>query len=296
MNTYDIKVKFYGEAFSGDIYDLKTVRLLDTKLQETFYQLRAIHLGQKNLVPELKSHIDHKVTINSGSFEFSCRFEQNFAEKFGIHDQGLFVDSDTTRLSDSVAKLFYAAMTLRRYVAEARLAGKHAKIIINTDPQKPAHSVIRTEKGNIVLNHPRILWAAQLTQESVDTIMKSIDGDLVTHFEFEGLSKPLCFTEESLIMLDQEGSELTATANFKGRLDHLFYSSNRGTVVSPHDIYQIAWDDEAKMKVSECANVENVEFITQPLISSSGSQNNLVIYKVVDCVASDLNHTTEQAC
>ena len=297
MNAYDIKAKFYGNAFSSDIYDLKTIRLLDNSLQNTFCQLLAIHLGQKELATELKSHIVQKVKIKNGVLQCFIQFEKEFSDKFGIYERDLSDNSSPMSLSDSVAKLCFSAMTLRRLLAESAKRGEKSTVIINTDPQKQMHSVIKTEQGKILLSHPKILWAAQMTQEYIDTIMDCVNKDLITHFDIEGLSKPMYFTQEALMMLGQTKDQLTATANFKGRLDHMLYSSKQGTVIAPHDIYQISWDED--MQVADYVNRDDVEFIAKPLISSNDSQKGLIIYKIVDCIVANQDcHSTEheRAC
>ncbi len=284
MSTFDIKARFFGKAFQGNIYDLEAMRLLNENLGSLIQQLIAIHLGRNELADELKDQIKHSVAINKGVFEVSINFERNFYNKFGITGLG----QDSISFSDSIARLFYSAISLRRHVAETKKNGSSIKILLNTKQGKDNRSVAINEQGNILLNHPKVLWAAQMTKDATDQILRSIDGENVSGFEVEGFSRPFVSNDADFAVLDQEKSDLVAIANFTGRLDNLFFSRQRGVVVSESDIFQIAWDDEIRNKLLNHADLDNVEFIAQPCIETHSLYGELVVYKILDCVAANV--------
>jgi len=290
MSTYDIKARFFGEAFQGDVYDLTAMRLLNENLGSLMQQIIAIHLGRNELADELKDQIKHSFSISEGVFEIMINFENNFYNKFGI--TGLAQDS--TSFSDSIARLFYSAISLRRYVAETKKDGQPTKILLNTSLEKNSRSVVKTEQGNILVKHPKVLWTAQMTKEATDQIIRSIDGKNISGFEIVGFSRPFVSNDDDFVVLDHEKSDLAAIANFTGRLDNLFFSKQRGVVVSENEIFQIAWDDEVRNKVLNHADLDNVEFIAKPCIETHSLYGELVVYKILDCVVANADQKAEQ--
>ncbi len=290
MKTYDIKARFFGNAFKGNVYNLKAMRLLNENIGLIIQQLIAIQLGRNELAGELKDKVVTKPTINQGVLEIGINFERDFFSEFGIDGFG----AQSKSFSDDIARLFYSAMLLRRYVAEAKNAGQAIKILLNTTQIKVNRSVVKTEQGNILLSHPKVLWAAQMTKDAADIILGLVDDDNINTFEFEGLSRPFVCNPDDFIVLGQRKSDLVAVANFKGRLDNLFFSRQRGVVVSEDEIYQIVWDETVKRKVLEHADLDGVEFITKPCIETHSLYGELVVYKILDCVVPERN--TEQAC
>lgn len=186
MSTYDIKAQFFGKAFANSIYNLQMARLLTDNVRLIIERLIAIHLGRIELADELKNEIKSKVAVKNGGFEISFSFERDLYQKFGISGDSF----PQHNISDGIARIFYSAMTLRKLIAEAKKSKLSAKILLNIDNDQAKRSVVKTEKGNILLSSAKVLWAAQMTKNATDSILSIMDGKHIAGFEFDGFSRP----------------------------------------------------------------------------------------------------------
>ena len=288
MSIYDIKARFFGKAFANNIYDLQTVRLLTDNVHLIIERLIAIHLGRIELADELKNQIKSKVAIKNDGMEIGFSFERDLYQNFGISGTSF----PQANISDEIARIFYSAMMLRKLIAEAKKSKLPAKILLNIENDKTKRSVVKTEKGNILLSSAKVLWAAQMTKDAADSILSIMDGEHIVGFEFDGFSRPFVSNKDDSIVIGQNEDDLVAVASFKGKLDNLFFSKQRGIVVAENEVYQIAWDESSKLKILDHADLDNVEFIAKPCIETHSLYGELIVYKVLDCKAVDYSQQT----
>jgi len=269
----DFKIKFYSEAFSGNVHDLFMVKRLTDNALDIFYQLLSVYLGCKSLPYELKKSITHSIAIGAGILELSISSEKALFDEFGITSEHTEESGQpSVRMSDSLAKLLYQGLRLRKYVSQLSGSDIEANVIIDVDTSDSSPSVVKTEKGNIILKDSKILLASKQTKESIDQLFDLLRCGEITDMRVEGLSKPMYF--------DKQRAKIT------GKINNLFFSSKTGTVISGDQIHSITWDDESKRKVLEFADVDNVDFIVKPAINKSDIQANVVTYEIVDCCVS----------
>ena len=274
MSTQNYTVCFSGQAFSNNVYDLHLARQLRMNLRVITEKMVAVCLGRNELVDELSD----SVAVKDNALEVDIHFSDTFFQYF----DSCRLDSAEGRFVDDIARLYFNAMTLRKFVAEATNVGKSSKILINTDTVDSRRSVTRTEKGNILLSHPKVLWTAQMTKKATDAIIHLMKINAITHFEVAGLNKPF-YSSSKDVVLSEAKADLMATATLRGRLDNLFFSKRRGVVVTDKQVYQIAWDNQMKNKLIEHADVDDVEFVTQPSIETHSVYGELMVYKVLEC-------------
>ena len=284
MSTQNFIIRFKGPAFDSNVYDLYIARKLKANIRSITEQIVAIQLGRNELADELKSEILDSVHIANESLVVKIHFSANFFRYFDCFDQGsIEAPSPESIQINDIIQLYFDAMTLRKFIAEAKLSGKSAKVLIDTDAVNTHNCVTRTEKGNILLNHPKLLFAAQMTKKVTDEILNLMQENQITCFEIDGLKKRMVRQSGDLIVNDSK-AELTAVASFHGRLDNVFFSKRRGVVVDEHEIYQIIWDAEMQAKIIEHVDLEGVEFITEPSVETHSLYGELVVYKVIDCL------------
>jgi len=285
----DFKIKFYSEAFSGNVHDLFMVKRLTDNALDIFYQLLSVYLGCKSLPYELKKSITHSIAIGAGILELSISSEKALFDEFGITFEHTEESGQpSVRMSDSLAKLLYQGLRLRKYVSQLSGSDIEANVIIDVDTSDSSPSVVKTEKGNIILKDSKILLASKQTKESIDQLFDLLRCGEITDMRVEGLSKPMYFDKQrdSLIHSEDVSENLTITTKITGKINNLFFSSKTGTVISGDQIHSITWDDESKRKVLEFADVDNVDFIVKPAINKSDIQANVVTYEIVDCCVS----------
>jgi len=286
MKQADLKIKYFGDTFVGRVYDFKTVRFLTDVTLDLFYQVLAAQLGVKSLPSAVRDTVLHDVSVQNGCMSISIKCEKELCDRFGITAEGDLCSEDLQhRLSDDLAKLFYKGMQLREYVA--RITGNHvrANVVINTEADDFSPSVIKTEKGNIVLKDPKILWAAKMSKNAIDSIFGLLRKGVISNLRVEGLTKPM-FLDRSkggLMRMNLEETDISATARFTGRINNLFFSSQSGTVVAGDKVYPITWGQLGKTKIMEYADVDNVEFLARPVISENAIHASVTTYEIIDC-------------
>jgi len=295
MMSSDFKIKFYSDAFLGNVHDLFMVKRLTGSALDVFYQLLSVYLGCKSLPSELKQSVTYSTAIGSGVLELSISAEKALSDKFGIASEATFeLTPESTnygeRVSDGLAKLLYQGLLLRKYANEMSESNIEPNIVIDIAAHESSPSVIKTEQGNIVLKDPKILWASKMTKRSTDKLFSMLKNGGLTGMRVDGLTKPMYFDEkqDSLIRRKTKSlsKELSATAKIVGKINNLFFTSQSGTVISRDKIYSITWSDESRSKIIEHADREGIEFILKPVINQKNLHASIIKYEVIDCFVS----------
>lgn len=136
-------------------------------------------------------------------------------------------------LSKILVKLLKDAIELRKKATE--LIGKGLTVNIqisnsfNFGSKVNGNGVLIDQNtGTIVINDPKILWAAQLTRRPIDEILKKIDGSDVEFVDFSSASDELQLNSEDKQISGSYKEELDKNLSIVGRLDLVAFSHHTG--------------------------------------------------------------------
>lgn len=279
MTDHDLRFYAKGTAFEDGVYDLRSMELLISSYRSITDRLIAVQLGRRQLTPAIKNQIDYQVKVRPGSIEFLIDFVFTHKEILGA----LALDGGF-HLSGVITKLFREAIDLRKKVAAAIEKGLPINITINNNVNIGNGNIIaNAENGNIVINDPKILWAAQVTKYPSDRLISGVDGKAIEYVELGAREDEMRLTPDDRVILGQNKEELTATIRVIGRLDMVAFSSHKGTIVSSNEKFPVTWDENIRNKVQRIADVEGVEFIVRPIIDQKRLHSEAIAYHVLDC-------------
>jgi len=276
---HDFRFYAKGSAFEDGLYDLRSMELLISSYRSITDRLIAVQLGRRQLTPAIKNQIDYDVRIKPGSIEFLIDFVFTHKEILG----GLAADGGY-QLSNVVTKLFREALNLRKEVAVILERGLPLNITINTNINIGNGNIIaNSENGDIVINDPKILWAAQFTKYPADRLIKGVDGKNIEYVDFGARDDEMRITTDDRVVLGQNREELSATITVNGRLDMVAFSSHRGTIISNNERFPVTWDESLRTKVQQIVDVDGVDFIVRPIIDQKRLHSEAIAYHVLDC-------------
>lgn len=254
----DIRIYAKGLAFSGGVYDLRTLESLITNYRKIFDRLVAVQLGKKKVSPELKSQLDYDVSINEGSIELLI----NFALEHREYIAALSADGGES-LSKVVVTLLRDAIKLREKASEFIERGLPININISNSfniGSKITSSNVHCDDnaGSISINDPKILWAAQVTRTPVNSLLSQVDGKIVEYININSASDEFRFTPEQRNIIGRQKEELPTTLNIIGRLDMVAFSAHRGSLISDGERFSVTWDEQIRSKMQKLADIEGV--------------------------------------
>ncbi len=277
--NHDLRVYAKGTAFQDGIYDLRSMELLIASYRSITDRLIAVQLGRTQLTPSIKNQIDYQVQIRNGSIELLIDFVFTHKEILGA----LAADG-AYQLSGVLTKLFRSAIDLRKEVAGAIAKGFPITITINNNLNIGNGNLIANNgNGNISVNDPKILWAAQVTKSSADRLIGGIDGEAIEFVELGTRQDEIRLTTDERVILGHNKEELSATLRVYGRLDMVAFSSHKGTVVSNQEKFPVTWDDNIRNNMQRVADIEGVEFLVRPIIDQQRLHADAIAYHVLDC-------------
>ncbi|MGD2116842.1 MAG: hypothetical protein PVG66_00650 [Chromatiales bacterium] len=280
MNDHDLRFYAKGSAFEDGIYDLRAMELLISSYRSITDRLIAVQLGRRQLTPSIKNQIDYQTRVKSGSIELLIDFVFTHKEVLGV----LAADGGY-QLSRVITKLFREAINLRKEVATAIEKGLPINITINTNINVGNGNVIaNSESGNIVINDPKVLWAAQVTKYPADRLIKGVDGESIEFVELGGRGDEMRITTEDRVVLGQNKEELSATVRVTGRLDMVAFSSHKGTIISGNEKFPVTWDENIRKKMQKIGDVDGVMFTVRPIIDQKRLHSDAIAYHVLDCI------------
>lgn len=280
MNEHDLRLYAKGAAFEDGIYDLRSMELVISNYRSITDRLIAVQLGRRQLTPAIKNQIDYQARVNPGSIELLIDFVFTHKEILGA----LAADGGY-QLSGVITKLFREAINLRKEVAVAIEKGLPVNITINTNINIGNGNVIaNSEGGNIVINDPKVLWAAQVTKYPADRLITGVDGKNIEYVELGGREDEMRITPEDRVVLGQNKEELSATIRVTGRLDMIAFSSHKGTIISGNEKFPVTWDENIRNKMQRIADVESVLFTVRPIIDQKRLHSDAIAYHVLDCI------------
>lgn len=279
MKDHDFRFYAEGSAFEDGVYDLRSMELLISSYRSITDRLIAVQLGRRQLTPAIKNQIDYQVRVNPGSIEFLIDFVFTHKEILGaLASDGGF------QLSNVITKLFREAIDLRKQAAALIEKGLPINININTNVNIGTGNIIaNSENGDIVINDPKILWAAQVTKYPSDRLISGVDGKEIEYVELGGRESEMRLTPEDRVILGQNKEELSATIRVTGRLDMVAFSSHKGTIISGDEKFPVTWDEGIRNKVQRVADVDGVVFLVRPIIDQKRLHTEAIAYHVLDC-------------
>lgn len=279
MKSHDLRFYAEGTAFNNGVYDLRSMELLISSYRAITDRLIAVQLGRRQLTPSIKNQIDYQVKVNPGSIELLIDFVFTNKEILGV----LATDGGS-QLSTVITKLFREAINLRKEVAAVIEKGLPINITINNNVNiGSGNTIITSDKGNITINDPKVLWAAQVTKYPSDRLISGVDGKEIEYVELAAKDEKLKLTPDDRVVLGQNREELSAIINVIGRLDMVAFSSHKGTIVSSNEKFPVTWDETIRSKVQQIADVEGVQFRVRPIIDQKRLHKEAIAYHVIDC-------------
>lgn len=278
----DLRIYAKGDAFANGIYDLRTLEVLISNYRKILDGLVAVQIGKRQVTPDLKSQLNYAVQINQGSIELLVNFALEHKEFIAA-----FAADGGQTLSTIVVNLLRDAVTLREKASE--LIEKGITVNINISNSFNALSKVNNsnvhngENGTIIINDPKILWAAQLTRAPVNNLLNQMNGTQVEYVSINSKTEEFMLTQDQKIITGKQKQELPTTLNIIGRLDMVAFSTHRGSIISDNERFSVTWDEQIRQKMQKVADIEGVVFKVRPMVDHKRLDNETIGFHVIDC-------------
>lgn len=279
----DLRIYANGLAFSSGIYDLRTLESLISSYRKILDGLIAVQLGRRQITPNIKKQLNYDVSINQGSIELLLNFVLDHKEILGV-----FSADGGKILSEAIVTLFKNAIDLREKASG--LIEKGLSININITNSFNVGSRLNSpnvsydnNSGNILINDPKILWAAQLTRSPVNKILSQIDGSNVEYISLSSDQSEFILTPDQRGIMGNQKEELKATLNIVGRLDVVAFSSHKGTIISDNEKFSVTWDEDIRPKMQRVADREGIVFRVNPVVDHMRLDSQTIGFHIIDC-------------
>ncbi|MFZ1548806.1 MAG: hypothetical protein WAT12_17225 [Candidatus Nitrotoga sp.] len=279
----DMRIYAEGLAFSDGIYDLRTLEAVISNYRKILDRLVSVQLGKRQVTRELKNKLGYQVQIKSGSIELLVKFLLEHKELIAA-----FAASDGYMLSQIIVALLRDAIDLRKKATELIKKGLTVNITISNS-FNVASTINNTNvsfdktSGTILINDPKILWAAQVTRTPVNEILSCVDGKSIEYINMSSPANEVRLTPDDRSIIGQHKEELPTTLNIIGRLDMVAFSSHRGSIISDNERFSVTWDDQIRSKMQKIADVEGVLFKVRPVVDHKRLDNSAIGFHVLDC-------------
>lgn len=279
----DIRIYAKGLAFGDGIYDLRALESVISNYRKILDRLVSVQLGKRQVTKDLRAQLGYQVQINPGSIELLVKFLLEHKEVIAV-----FAADGGYTLSEIIVKLLRDAVDLRKKAAEVLKNGLTVNIRI-TNSFNFGSSInggnvsFDQTSGSILINDPKILWAAQVTRSPVNEILSNVDGKNVEYIDMNSSTNELRLATDDRDILGQHKEELPTTLTVVGRLDMVAFSSHRGSIISDGERFSVTWDEQIRSKMQRIADVEDVMFKVRPLVDHKRLDSSAIGFHVVDC-------------
>jgi len=277
-----------GLAFPSDgSYDLRTLEVFVTNYRIILDRLVSVHLGRRQVPRDIKRRIAYKAKIKPGSIEFLINFICEHKELIAV-----LAPDAAYGLSEILAKMLRDAITLRKMASDLIKKGVQVNIRIsnsfNIGSTINNGGVIFDEtSGSIVIDDPKILWAAQLTRRPVNEIVSKVDGSEVEYVDFDSDNGGIKLTSEDRDIAGSHREELDKNLSITGRLDIIAFSYHRGAVISEGAKYSVEWNENIRTKIQKFADKDGILFKVRPIIDrkrlEAGMESTAIGFHILDC-------------
>lgn len=224
-----------------------------------------------------------KTKIESGSIKL-------FVDLLVEHREyiALFAAHEGIRFAPQIVQLLSDAISLRKAAASFKKLGLTINVTIsnsfNIASPNSSINVIGNEKtGQILINDPKILWAAQSTRAPVNQLLKKVDGIGIEHIDIGASNIDLSLTPADRFITGVDKEELTTSLSIVGRLDMVNFSSHKGAIVSSNERFNVTWDSHIRTKMQQIADIEGIVFTVNPIIDKKTLHDSAIGFHVLDC-------------
>ncbi len=278
-----IRIYAKGLAFSDGIYDLRALESVITNYRRILDRLVSVQLGKRQVTRDLRAQLGYQVQIKPGSIELLVKFLLENKEFIAV-----FAADGGYALSEIIVKLLRDAVDLRKKAAEVLKKGLTVNIRItnsfNVGSRINSGNVSFDQtSGSILINDPKILWAAQVTRSPVNEILSNVDGKNVEYIDINSPTNELRLTTDDRDIIGQHKEELPTTLTVVGRLDMVAFSSHTGSIISDGERFGVTWDEQIRAKMQRIADVEGVMFKVRPLVDHKRLDSSAIGFHVLDC-------------
>ena len=279
----DMRIYAEGLAFSDGIYDLRTLEAVISNYRKILDRLVSVQLGKRQVTRELRTQLGYQVQIKPGSIELLVKFLLEHKELIAA-----FAASDGYMLSQIIVTLLRDAIDLRKIATELIKKGLQVNITISNSFNvastiNSANVSFDKTSGTILINDPKILWAAQVTRSPVNEILSCVDGKSIEYIDMSSPTNEVRLTPDDRSIIGQHKEELPTTLNIIGRLDMVAFSSHRGSIISDNERFSVTWDEQIRSKMQKIADVEGVMFKVRPVVDHKRLDNSAIGFHVLDC-------------
>ena len=279
----DIRIYAKGLAFSEGIYDLRTLETVISNYRKILDRLVSVQLGKRQVSRDLRTQLGYQVQIKPGSIELLIKFLLEHKEFIAA-----FAADGGYTLARIIVELLRDAIALRKKASELIKNGLSVNITIsnsfNVGSTVNSNNVSFDQtSGTILINDPKILWAAQVTRSPVNEILACVDGKAVEYIDMSSPTNELRLTSDDRDIIGKHKEELPTTMNVIGRLDMVAFSSHRGSIVSDNERFSVTWDDQIRSKLQKIADIEGVMFKVRPVVDHKRLDNSAIGFHVLDC-------------
>lgn len=279
----DLRIYAKGLAFSNGVYDLRTLESLVTNYRKILDRLVAVQLGKKQVSPQLKNQLDYDVRVKEGSIELLINFALEHKDFIAA-----FSTDGGAGLSQVVVTLLRDAVRLREKASVC--IGKGLPVNINISNSFNIGSTLMSPNvsydnntGTIVINDPKILWAAQVTRSPVNALLSQVDGKAVEFIDINNKTDEFRLTPDQRNIIGKQKEELPTTLNLIGRLDMVSFSAHRGSIISDGERFSVTWEEHIRPKMQKLGDVEGVVFKVRPVVDHKRLDNETIGFHVLDC-------------
>ena len=279
----DIRIYAKGLAFADGIYDLRTLESVISNYRKILDRLVSVQLGKRQVTKDLRAQLGYQVQINPGSIELLVKFLLEHKELIAV-----FAADCGYTLSEIIVRLLRDAVELRKKASEVLKKGLTVNIKI-TNSFNIGSSInsgnvsFDQTSGSILINDPKILWAAQVTRSPINEILSSVDGKNVEFIDMSSPTNELRLTTDDRDIIGQQKEELPTTLTVVGRLDMVAFSSHRGSIISDGERFSVTWDEQIRSKMQRIADVEGVMFKVRPIVDHKRLDDSAIGFHVLDC-------------
>ena len=279
----DIRIYAKGLAFSEGVYNLRILEKIITNYRIILDRLVAVQLGKKKVSSDLKSQLNYDVRINEDSIELLINFALEHKEYIAA-----FAPDGGAGISNIIVNLLRDSVKLREVAS--KFMEKGLPININISNNFNIGSRINNTNVSyddnarkIIINDPRILWAAQVTRAPVNNLLSKIDGKVVENITISNEDDDFGLTPGQHNIIGRNTEQLPTTLKLIGRLDMVAFSAHRGSVISDNGKFSVTWDDLIRPKMQKLAYIEGIVFRVRPVIDHKRLDGEAIGFHVLDC-------------
>jgi hypothetical protein len=267
-----------GFAFEDRKYNLRSFEQIITNYRQIIDHTVPLVLGQKILTSKIKKEITYRVSIDSGSLDILLEF---------IHQRedviALFAIDGGYTLATAISKIIDSVINLRRIFTTILENNQKPKINIDNSISIDKSVEAHIETGDITINNPTIILAAENTKPPLDRLIRSIDGENVRFVDFKHENIITSIKEEDIRITGTQKEELSSQIEISGRLDMVAFSSHRGHIVTAGKRFPVTWDEEIRSKIQRFADTEGVVFRVRPIIDRRRFKDDPIAFHIINC-------------